>query len=208
MILYVNSKGEVKAVNTTEDKSLTELPISENSMNPFANWPIAKICCYRVGVIPEMVTEVVGTEDRIYIDLEGNEVTETVDITETKATGKYIISMMTPYMDSRIVEHISRLGGDTEMVAADLTDTQLALVESYDQTLAIADDLTDTQLALVENYDQTLAISEDLTDTQLALVENYDLSIATAEDVSVAQEEITDIQLALVEIYDLVMGGE
>lgn len=202
MILYVNSKGEVKAVNTTEDKSLTELPISENSMNPFANWPIAKICCYRVGVIPEMVTEVVGTEDRTYTDLEGNEVTETVDITETKATGKYIISMMTPYMDSRIVEHISRLGGDTEMVAADLTDTQLALVESYDLSMSIADDLTDTQLALVENYDQTLSIAEDLTDTQLALVENYDQTMATAE-------EVTDVQLALVEIYDMIMemGG-
>lgn len=202
MILYVNSKGEVKAVNDTDNSTLTELPISENSMNPFANWPIAKICCYRVGVIPEMVTEVVGTEDRTYTDLEGNEVTETVDITETKATGKYIISMMTPYMDSRIVEHISRLGGDTEMVAADLTDTQLALVENYDQTLAIADDLTDTQLALVENYDQTLSIAEDLTDTQLALVENYDQTMATAD-------EVTDVQLALVEIYNMIMemGG-
>lgn len=187
MILYVNSKGEVKDVNTTEDETLTALPIANGSDNPFTNWSVAKICCYRVGVIPEMVTEVVGTEDRTYIDMEANEVTETVDITETRATGKYIISMMTPYIDSRIIEHISRLGGDTEMVAADLTDTQLALVE---------------------NYDQTLAIGEDLTDTQLALIENYDLSINTAGEVAAAQSEITDVQLALVEIYDLIMGGE
>ena len=200
MILYVNSKGEVKAVNDTDNSTLTALPISDNSDNPFINWPVAKICCYRVGVIPEMVTEVVGTEDRTYTDLEGNEITETVDITETKATGKYIISMMTPYMDSRIIEHISRLGGDTEMVAADLTDTQMALIESYDQTMAISEDLTDTQIALIENYDQTLSLAEDLTDTQLALIENYDQTMATAE-------EVTDVQMALVEIYDLLMGG-
>lgn len=189
MILYVNSKGEVKDVNSTTNTTLTELPISENSDNPFANWPVARICCYRVGVIPEKITEVVT-------DADGNEVTE------TKETGKYIISMMTPYMDSRVVEHISRLGGDTEMVAADLTDTQLALVENYDQTMAIADDLTDTQLALIESYDQTMAISEDLTDTQLALIENYDLSLSTAD-------EVTDVQLALVEIYNMIMemGG-
>lgn len=173
MILYVNSKGEIKDVNNTENTTLTELPISENADNPFANWSVAKICCYRVGVIPEKITETVK-------DDEGNEVTE------TRETGKYIISMMTPYMDSRLVEHISRLGGDTEVVA---------------------NDLTDTQMALIENYDQTMSIAGDLVDTQLALVENYDLAVTTAEEVTVTKQEITDVQLALVEIYNLLMGG-
>lgn len=162
MILYVNSKGEVKDVNSTTNTTLTELPISENSDNPFANWPVARICCYRVGVIPEKITEVVT-------DADGNEVTE------TKETGKYIISMMTPYMDSRIVDYIARLGGDTEVVASDLTDTQMALIENYDQTVALSEDLTDTQMGLIENYDLSLNTASEVTDCQMALVEIYNL---------------------------------
>lgn len=175
MILYVNSKGEVKDVDVTEDSALTELPISENSVNPFTNWSVARICCYRVGVIPEKVTEVVGTEDCTYTDLEGNEVIKSVDITETRETGKYIISMMTPYVDSRLMEHIAKLGNKDEAIEVDVTNTQIGLFENYSQTMDISDELTNTQLGLLESYNMTTTTAEEVTQCQLALLELYNI---------------------------------
>lgn len=110
MIIFVNGRNEIKDVNITKDKTLTPYEIAESDINPFANWSVAKICCYRVGLTPETETEVVGTEEITYTDLEGNEVTETREITETKETGKYFVSMMTPYVNSLIIEHLDRLG--------------------------------------------------------------------------------------------------
>lgn len=57
MILYVNEKNEIKDVNITSDPSLISLEVN-NEGNPFADWSVAKICCYcaRVqdGVVVEM----------------------------------------------------------------------------------------------------------------------------------------------------------
>ena len=151
MILYVNSKGEVKDVNVTEDSTLTALPISENSMNPFTNWSVARICCYRVGVIPEKIDDV--------------------------ETGKYIISMMTPYVDSRLMEHIAKLGNKDEAIEVDVTNTQLGLFENYSQTMVISDELTNTQLGLLESYNMAAATAEEVTQCQLALLELYNIII-------------------------------
>lgn len=75
MILYVNSKNEIKDVNTTSDKNLTPLEVNDNIYdNPFLSWSPAKICCHKVEVENGVVTE------------------------------------YTPYVDSRIVEHIERQG--------------------------------------------------------------------------------------------------
>ena len=49
MILYVNDRNEVKDVHSTNDTSLTEVFINDEG-NPFENWSVAKICCYRVDV--------------------------------------------------------------------------------------------------------------------------------------------------------------
>ena len=59
----------------------------------------------------------------------------------------------TPYIDSRIIEHIDRLGSGNEKNASDVVDTQMALTEAYDQTLTNSDDITDMQLALAEVYE-------------------------------------------------------
>lgn len=175
MIIFVNNKNEIKDVNVTKDTSLRPYEIAESDLNPFANWPVAKICCYRIALVPETITEIIGAEDVTYTNLDGEEVTETREIKQTRETGKYIVTMMTPYVDTRLMEHIAKLGSKDEMIEADVTDTQLALVENYDQTLILEEDLTDTQLGLVENYAQTMATAEEVTDCQLALVELYDL---------------------------------
>ena len=49
MILYVNDRNEIKDVYSTNDTSLKEVVINDER-NPFKDWSIAKICCYRVDV--------------------------------------------------------------------------------------------------------------------------------------------------------------
>lgn len=73
MKIYVNDKNEIKDVCTTTDESLIEVIINDEN-NPFVNWSVAKICCFKVEV------------------KDGN------------------VIMYTPYVDSRIIEHIDKLG--------------------------------------------------------------------------------------------------
>ena len=49
MIIFVNDRNEIKDVHSTNDTSLKEVFINDEE-NPFENWSIAKICCYRVDV--------------------------------------------------------------------------------------------------------------------------------------------------------------
>lgn len=83
MIIYVNNKNEIKDVNTTTNISLIELKINDKN-NPFANWSIAKICCYKVEVTDGTVT------------------------------------MYTPYVDTKLIEHIDRLGKENASTQAQL----------------------------------------------------------------------------------------
>ena len=129
MIIFVNERNEIKDVDVTRDENLKGYEIVDND-NPFKDWEVDKICCYRVGLTPETVTEVIGTEEYTYTDLEGNEVTETRDVTETKETGKYLITMMTPYIDSRIIEPIVWLRGQIKDNSNDILITQDALCEA------------------------------------------------------------------------------
>ena len=70
MVLYVNNDNEIKDVNTTSDDKLTSLVISDED-NPFANWSVAKICCYKVEVRDGIVIKLapyVDTRIVEYID--------------------------------------------------------------------------------------------------------------------------------------------
>lgn len=98
MKIYVNDKKEIKDVGTTTDESLIEYVINDES-NPFVNWSVAKICCYKVEVKDGYVT------------------------------------MFTPYVDSRIIEHIDQLGKENEVNASDITNMQLAICDIYESTL-------------------------------------------------------------------------
>ena len=49
MIIFVNDRNEIKDVHNTKDNTLTEIVINDEE-NPFKDWSIAKICCYRVDV--------------------------------------------------------------------------------------------------------------------------------------------------------------
>lgn len=129
MIIFVNERNEIKDVDVTRNENLKGYEIADND-NPFKDWNVDKICCYKVGLMPETVTEVVDIEEVTYTDLEGNEVTEEREITETKETGKYFITMMTPYVDSRIIEPIVWLREQIKNNSADILVTQDALCEA------------------------------------------------------------------------------
>lgn len=92
-----------------------------------------------------------------------------ISLREGKYTG------FTPYVDSRIIEHIERLGSGNEQNAVDIVDTQIALAEAYDQTVENEEQIIDTQLAVTEAYDQTVTNSDAITDVELALAEVYEM---------------------------------
>ena len=107
MTLYINNRGEIKSVNAPIE-GLTEIVLADTE-KAFEGWNDEVICCYRVGVIPETVTNIIDTVTETYEDLEGNTQTVTKDITETVPTGKYLVTMLTPYVDTRVIEHYARL---------------------------------------------------------------------------------------------------
>ena len=58
-------------------------------------------------------------------------------------------------------------------------DKRVTMTESTNQTTY--DELTATQIALVEQYEENLAMADELTSTQLALVELYESMISAEE---------------------------
>lgn len=196
MIIFVNNKNEIKDVDFTEDQTLRAFEIIDGDLNPFTNWPVAKICCYRVGLIPETVTEITGFEEVKYIDEEGNEVTETVDVTETRETGKYIISMMTPYVDSRIIEHIEQLGRQVETNTAGIMETQDAVCES---SMINEEHFLEIETALCES---SMSAEDKFLEIETALCES---SMDTEERFALSDDRILEIETALCDLSMLIM---
>ena len=62
----------------------------------------------------------------------------------------------TPYVDSRIIEHIDSLGQGNETNASDILDTQIATAENYESILNTEDAITNIELALTEIYESIL----------------------------------------------------
>lgn len=120
MILYVNDRNEIKDVHSTKDNTLTEIVINDEK-NPFKDWSIAKICCYRVDV------------------REG------------------VVCMMTPYVNSLIIEHLDRLGAQNGQTDETVTNLEVAVCENYENAETYKEStnsqLDNLQLALVEVYE-------------------------------------------------------
>lgn len=91
MIVYINSKNEIKDVDTTTDATLTPIEMPED--NPFANWSVAKICCHKLslnedgsykGYTPYVDTRIIEkleTESRL------TSLEETVDVLVLESLG-------------------------------------------------------------------------------------------------------------------------
>ena len=113
MILYVDTENRIKDVDTTSDPSLTPIEVEET---PFDGWSVAKICCHKI-----YISKVPIYPDPVETEEEGEEV-------EPEPIGyKTVISGYTPYVDSRLIEHIDQLGKATEAITP-YTETKTAYI--------------------------------------------------------------------------------
>ena len=120
MVVFVNSRGEIKDVGSTNQVDLIGVVLRDEE-NPFKDWSIAKICCYRIE------------------------------------TSDGYVTMMTPYVDTRIIEHIDQLGKQVDNNTSgiqtnseDIITTQEGLAETYEETNT---SITQLEEALVEVYE-------------------------------------------------------
>lgn len=67
-----------------------------------------------------------------------------------------IVIMFTPYVDSRIIEHIDQLGLQNEGNSADIVDTQLGLTDTFEAMELNAESITQLELAVTEIYEMMI----------------------------------------------------
>lgn len=129
MIVFTDNEGRIMDVESTSDDSLNRYELVDDGMNPFLGWSDAKIMCYRIAVAPQMVTNVVGTHEETYTDEEGNELTRTVEDTETVPTGKFYVTMMTPFVPSNLIDKISSMQTNIEALKESQINQDELLIE-------------------------------------------------------------------------------
>lgn len=114
MKVFVNEEGKIKAVHASDDASLQMYELDETVESfPFAGWSDGRIMCYRINVAPIMIDE--------------------------ELTGKYMVTMFTPYVDTKIIEKIEDLYKENGALRSSqivteqtITDVDLQMQEEYD----------------------------------------------------------------------------
>ena len=120
MILYVNDRNEIKDVHSTNDTTLKEVVIHDEE-NPFKDWSIAKICCYRVDVregVVRMFTPYVNSLIIEHLDRLGEQNGQT----EETVTN----------LEVAVCENYESAEQYKESTNSQLDNLQLALVEVYE----------------------------------------------------------------------------
>ena len=106
MIIFVNDRNEIKDVHSTNDKTLTEVFIHDEE-NPFKNWSIAKICCYRVDVregFVRMFTPYVNSLIIEHLDRLGEQNEENADGVEINSGGLFDVADVVDQNNTAIFE--------------------------------------------------------------------------------------------------------
>ena len=81
MKVSVNEEGKINAIHASDNTSLQMYELDETVNDfPLSGWSDARIMCYRINVSPIMDGE--------------------------ESNGKYMVTMMTPYVDSNLIEKI------------------------------------------------------------------------------------------------------
>lgn len=70
-----------------------------------------------------------------------------------------IVTMLVPYVDSRLIDHIDQLGKETEYNANDISDNREGIMESFEASMTNTDDISILRDGLMEVYEM-LAESE------------------------------------------------
>lgn len=122
MVLFVNDKGEIRDIDSTEDKSLKELEITGN--NPFEGWSDARIRCYRVEVRDGevvMMTPYVSSTILDHIDYLGH---------GTERVAENIINTQMALTET--FEQAEKNGDQ-------ITDAEIAIAEVYEAVVRLSD---------------------------------------------------------------------
>lgn len=71
-----------------------------------------------------------------------------------------IVMMMTPYIDSRLLDHFDQLGKATEVNKDDISDNRDGLMETFETGITNSDDIATLRDGLMEVYEMITAESE------------------------------------------------
>lgn len=167
MVLFTNSNGEIIDVGTTDDSSLIRVEVDAEGL--FGGWSVAKICCYKI------YTSQVPIYPEVEETKESEEEQEEVEPIEPIGY-KTVITGYTPYVDSRLLDHIDQLGKATEAITP-YTDTKTAYIGDTEVTFYT--DVTGN-LTVYFPYEYTV---ERLTDRIIITFEPL--------------EEVTDITISI-----------
>lgn len=124
MILYINERGEIKDVGSTEQVGLTALIIPEED-NPFKGWSVARIVCYKVildrdgdlcGYTPYIDSRIVEQLSHLDTDKQLQIDDANSDISDTR-------------------EGLIETFDTTTTNSGDISDCRKAIIELYDMIL-------------------------------------------------------------------------
>lgn len=72
------------------------------------------------------------------------------------------VVMMTPYVSSTLLDHIDYLGRSTHAVSESVTNTQMALTETFEQAEKNGDQLIDAEIAIAEVYEELVRLNDTI----------------------------------------------
>lgn len=71
-----------------------------------------------------------------------------------------IVTMMTPYVDSRLIDHFDQIGQSTEVNKSDISDNRDGLMETFETGMTNSDDIATLRNGLMEVYEMITSESE------------------------------------------------
>lgn len=71
-----------------------------------------------------------------------------------------VVMMMTPYVDSRLIEHFDQLGEVTETNKSDISDNRDGIMETFENSMLNSDDISVLREGLEEVYELLLESEE------------------------------------------------
>lgn len=71
-----------------------------------------------------------------------------------------IVMVMTPYVDSKLLDHFDQVGNATELNASDISDNRDGLMETFEASMINTDDISALREGLEEVYEMLLESEE------------------------------------------------
>ena len=70
------------------------------------------------------------------------------------------ITSLIPYVDSRLIEHIDKLGKQSEANTSDISDNREGLIETFETSITNSTDISDLRKAIEEIYEAIIPEGE------------------------------------------------